>query len=49
MLPNTFAVAVGRLRKRLQALIREMVADTACDPHEAAAELRHLRGALRDA
>lgn len=47
MLSNTFAVAVGRLRKRLQAVIREMVADTACDALQAADELRHLRTALR--
>jgi len=48
MQTNTFAVAVGRLRKRLQAVIREMVSDTTMDEREAAAELRHLRAALRN-
>lgn len=47
MLPNTFAVAVGRLRKRLQKIIQDMVADTATSDAEATAELRHLRAALR--
>jgi len=46
MQPNTFAAAVSRLRKRLQAIIQSMVADTATSPGEAAAELRHLRAAL---
>ncbi len=47
MLPNTFAVAVSRLRKRLQIVIRQMVADTVLGEGETAAELRHLRAALR--
>lgn len=47
MQPNTFAVAVSRLRKRLRAVIQGMVADTTVDKREAADELRHLRAALR--
>lgn len=47
MRPNTFAVAVTRLRKRLQSVIRDLITDTAIDGQQAADELRHLRSALR--
>ncbi len=47
--PNTFAVAVGRLRKRLQRTIRALVADTAASGEDAADEMRRLRSALRSA
>lgn len=43
---NTVAVAVHRLRARLQALVREMVADSAGDAAAAEVELRRLRGCL---
>ena len=42
---NAFAVAVGRLRKRLQAIVRNMVADTLFDSATVDSELRLLRGA----
>lgn len=44
---NTVAVAVHRLRARLQELVRELVADTTSDPGEAEGELRHLREQMR--
>lgn len=42
--PNTFAVAVTRLRRRLQALVRREVGETTDTEDEARAELRRLRG-----
>ena len=48
MAPNTFAVAVSRLRKRLQAQVKQLVLDTSLDESEAAIELRHLRASLRE-
>ena len=44
--PNTLAVAVHRLRSRLQELVREVVADTALDSEDADSELRRMRRAL---
>ena len=41
--PNTLAVAVHRLRARLQDLVRAVVADTVSDRSEEDAELRILR------
>lgn len=46
---NTVAVAVHRLRARLQDLVRELVADTTSDARDAEHELRHLRGRLHGA
>lgn len=43
---NTVAVAVHRLRARLQELVHEVVADTVEDRHEAERELRRLRSAF---
>jgi RNA polymerase sigma-70 factor (ECF subfamily) len=43
---NTVAVAVHRLRARLQELVREIVADTAEDPAEIDDELRSMRRVL---
>jgi RNA polymerase sigma factor (sigma-70 family) len=43
---NTVAVAVHRLRARLQELVQEVVADTVEDRHEAERELRRLRSAF---
>lgn len=44
---NTLAVAVHRLRARLQERVRELVADTTSDADETDRELRHLRGHLQ--
>lgn len=44
---NTLAVAVHRLRGRLQTLVQALVADTTSNSDEAAMELRHLRGRLQ--
>ncbi len=46
MRPNTVAVAVHRLRARLQDVVREVVADTARDNKEVESELRSMRTAL---
>ena len=46
---NTLAVAVHRLRARLQELVREVVADTVTDRAEEDAELRRLRARLTGA
>jgi RNA polymerase sigma factor (sigma-70 family) len=46
---NTVAVAVHRLRARLQELVREVVDDTVQDRHEGERELRRLRTALAPA
>jgi RNA polymerase sigma-70 factor (ECF subfamily) len=43
---NTVAVAVHRLRARLQEVVREIVADTANDPAEIDDELRSMRRML---
>jgi RNA polymerase sigma-70 factor (ECF subfamily) len=43
---NTVAVAVHRLRARLQEVVRAVVADTVDDPREAELELRRLRHSL---
>jgi RNA polymerase sigma-70 factor (ECF subfamily) len=43
---NTVAVAVHRMRARLQELVREIVADTADDPAEIDEELRSMRRVL---
>ena len=43
---NTVAVAVHRLRARLQEIVREIVADTADDPTEIDEELRSMRRML---
>lgn len=43
MRPNSFAVAVARLRKRLQALVRIEVGETTDSYSDAREELRHLR------
>lgn len=43
MRPNTFAVAVGRLRRRLQTLVRIEVGETTDSDEAARAELRRLR------
>lgn len=43
---NTVAVAVHRLRARLQEIVREIVADTAEDPAEVEEELRAMRRML---
>jgi RNA polymerase sigma-70 factor (ECF subfamily) len=43
---NTVAVAVHRLRARLQEIVRELVADTADDPAEIDEELRCMRRML---
>jgi RNA polymerase sigma-70 factor (ECF subfamily) len=43
---NTVAVAVHRLRARLQEIVREAVADTADDPAEIDEELRSMRRML---
>jgi RNA polymerase sigma factor (sigma-70 family) len=43
---NTLAVAVHRMRHRLQELIQSELADTAAGAGELDAELRELRGAL---
>lgn len=43
---NTIAVAVHRLRARLQEIVREIVADTADDPAEIDKELRSMRRML---
>lgn len=43
---NTLAVAVHRLRARLQEIVREIVADTADDPAEIDEELRSMRRML---
>jgi len=40
---NTIAVAVHRLRSRLQELVQDVVADTASDAAEIQAELRQMR------
>jgi RNA polymerase sigma-70 factor (ECF subfamily) len=45
--PNTLAVAVHRLRARLQELVREVVADTAVDSDDADSELRRMRQTRR--
>lgn len=42
--PNTFAVAVSRLRRRLQTLVQREVGETTDTEDEARAELRRLRG-----
>jgi RNA polymerase sigma factor (sigma-70 family) len=44
---NTVAVAVHRLRARMQELVRAVVTDTVEDPAQAEQELRRMRGALR--
>lgn len=44
---NTIAVAVHRLRSRLQELVLEVIADTATDAREIESELRRMRGILR--
>jgi RNA polymerase sigma factor (sigma-70 family) len=46
---NTVAVAVHRLRARLQELVHEVVADTVEDRNEAERELRRMRNALEPA
>lgn len=46
---NTLAVAVHRLRARLQELVRAVVADTVSDRTEAETELRRLRGQFTQA
>jgi RNA polymerase sigma factor (sigma-70 family) len=46
---NTVAVAVHRLRARLQETVREVVADTAADSAEVEAELRLMRASLTQA
>lgn len=43
---NTVAVAVHRLRSRLQDLVRAVVADTVSDAGQAENELRRMRAAL---
>lgn len=43
---NTVAVAVHRLRQRLQELVREEIADTVGDSAEAEVEIRQLREVL---
>jgi RNA polymerase sigma factor (sigma-70 family) len=43
---NTVAVAVHRLRTRLQELVRELVADTAHEENEIEEELRSMRRVL---
>lgn len=43
---NTLAVAVHRLRTRLQELVQALVADTVSDTEQADQELRRLRAAL---
>jgi RNA polymerase sigma-70 factor (ECF subfamily) len=43
---NTVAVAVHRLRTRLQELVRELVADTAHEESEIDEELRYMRSVL---
>jgi DNA-directed RNA polymerase specialized sigma24 family protein len=48
MRPNTFAVAVSRLRQRLRAAVRREVADTTGGLEGIEAELHWLRAALRD-
>jgi len=48
MRPNTFAVAVSRLRQRLRDAVRREVVDTAVEDAAVEAELRWLRAALRD-
>ena len=40
---NTIAVAVHRMRSRLQELVQEVVADTASDPPAIQSELRRMR------
>jgi RNA polymerase sigma-70 factor (ECF subfamily) len=46
---NTIAVAVHRLRSRLQELVREVLADAASDAPDLETELRHLREVLAPA
>jgi RNA polymerase sigma factor (sigma-70 family) len=46
---NTVAVAVHRLRARMQELVRAVVTDTVEDPAHAEQELRRMRGALQAA
>jgi RNA polymerase sigma-70 factor (ECF subfamily) len=46
---NTLAVAVHRLRARLQELVHEVVADTVSDGAAAAIEVRRMRTALSGA
>jgi RNA polymerase sigma-70 factor (ECF subfamily) len=43
---NTVAVAVHRMRARLQELVHDILADTARDKHDINEELRHLREAF---
>lgn len=43
---NTVAVAVHRLRSRLQEVVRSVIEDSSDGPGDAAAELRRLRAAL---
>jgi RNA polymerase sigma-70 factor (ECF subfamily) len=44
---NTVAVAVHRMRARLQELVHEVLADTARDKNDIDEELRHLRAAFK--
>ncbi len=46
MRPNTLAVAIYRLRRRLSEKVRAELVDLAASPELAAAELRHLRAVL---
>ncbi len=43
---NTLAVAIHRLRQRLQELVRELLADTVADPEQLDGEAAHLRASL---
>ena len=43
---NTVAVAVHRMRSRLQELVRQVVADTVGDDPQTEQELRHMRSIL---
>jgi len=45
---NTVAVAVHRLRRRLQALVREELADTTAGEPDLHSELNELRGSLME-
>jgi RNA polymerase sigma-70 factor (ECF subfamily) len=45
---NTVAVAVHRMRARLQELVREVLADTGGDAADIENELRRMRGTLAD-
>jgi RNA polymerase sigma factor (sigma-70 family) len=45
---NTVAVAVHRLRSRLQEIVREVVADTASDATSIEDELRRLRASMTE-